>query len=157
VLRSPLAAVAALATGIALLVVGPAGTANAQQVCRPALAFNGAVCFYTGSALTGREYDVSVPVIDQLPVPTDGDCADLPTGFGLGGSVINASPDTLYVLPASCPDSRPGVRPAAIVPPHFTGDVLSLVSANRVGTPSVRMCAPAMTLDLRTLTCTYAH
>jgi hypothetical protein len=129
--------------------------AHAQQVCDSASLAGGEACFYADRQFAGAEFDLSVPLGQQLPVPTDGNCTDLPSGIGLAGSVTNTSGDTLYVLPVSCPDSHVGTAPSAIVVPHYSGNIYAL--ANTTGTHSVRMCGPGLALDPLTLTCAYAH
>jgi hypothetical protein len=133
-----------------------AGTAAAQQVCDATSLGGGEVCLYSGPFLTGREFDVGVPLGRQLPVPTDGGCVDLPSGFDLRGSVTNTSSDTLYVFGATCPDSRPTTRPVTVVLPHHTGN---LVPGDRTWarTPirSIRLCGPGLALDPIALTCAY--
>ncbi|HEX9335253.1 MAG TPA: hypothetical protein VF892_05195 [Pseudonocardiaceae bacterium] len=148
-LRSWLTAV--VLAGTSLLLAGH--PAHAQQVCDPASLAGGEACFYAGRQFTGAEFDLSIPLGRQLPVPGDGNCTDLPTGIGLAGSVSNTSGDTLYVLPVSCPDSHPGAAPSAIVLPHYSGDVLALT--NTTGTHSVRMCGPGLALDPLALTCAF--
>jgi hypothetical protein len=151
VLRSWLTA--AVLSGASLLLGGQ--PAHAQQVCDSASLAGGEACFYSGPHFTGTEFDLSIPLDQQLPVLTDGNCTDLPTGIGLAGSVTNASGDTLYVLPVSCPDSHAGVAPSAIVVPHYSGDIHALT--NTTGTHSVRMCAPGLMLDPLTLHCAFPH
>lgn len=149
---SPLAL--AFVVGMSLLAgAGTAGVAQAQQVCEPASLAGGEACFYSGRFLTGREFDVSIPIGQQLPVPTGGDCVDLPSGFGTDGSVTNASSDTLYAFATSCPDTRPAVPPAAVVVPHYSGNVLAV--ARRTDLESVRLCGPGLALDPIALTCAY--
>lgn len=132
------------------------GTAAAQQVCAAASLGGGEVCLYSGPFLTGREFDISVPLGQQLPVPTDGDCVDLPSGFDLTGSVTNTSSDTLYVFGATCPDSRPATRPVTVVVPHHTGNLVP-GAGTRARTPirSVRSCGPGLALDPVALRCAY--
>lgn len=139
--------------GGALVTVGT-GTADAQQVCDAASLGGGEVCLYSGPFLTGHEFDVSVPLGEQLPVPGDGACLDLPSGYGTDGSATNNSADTLYLFPVSCPDSRPGTRPVAIVVPHHSGN-LSRHPRAREDIRSVRMCGPGLAIDPIALTCAY--
>lgn len=148
-LRSWLTAV--VLTGATMLFAGP--SAHAQQVCDSASLAGGEACFYTGPGFTGTEYDISIPLGEQLPVPGSGNCTDLPTGIGLTGSVTNASGATLYVLPVSCPDTRPGVPPSTIILPHYSGGIIATKATT--GTHSVRMCGPGLTLDPLALTCAY--
>ena len=144
---------AAVLAGAAVLSAGP--SAHAQQVCDPATLADGEACFYTGPGFTGAEFDLSIPLGAQLPVPGSGNCTDLPSGIGLSGSVNNASGATLYVLPVSCPDSHLGVEPTMIILPHFSGGINAAV--NPAGTHSVRMCGTGLTLDPLALTCAYPH
>jgi hypothetical protein len=141
----------AVVAGAALLLAGP--SAHAQQVCDAASFGGGEACFYAGPWFTGPEFDLSIPLAQQLPVPTDGACTDLPTGIGLAGSVTNVSGDTLYVFPTSCPDSGLGTRPGAIVLPHFHGNITGTAQH---GTHSVRMCGTGLVLSPITLTCAFA-
>jgi len=153
VLRSWLTAV--VLTGASLLLVGH--PAHAQQVCDSASLVGGEACFYSGRQFTGTEFDLSIPLTLQLPVPGDGSCTDLPAGIGPDGSVTNTSGDTLYVLRVSCPDSHAGTTPAAIVLPHYSGNILALANASphTTGTHSVRMCGPGLALDPVLLTCVF--
>src|SRR5690242_15387258 len=121
VLRSWLTA--AVLAGAAMLFAGP--SAHAQQVCDSATLAGGEACFYTGPGFTGTEFDISIPLGQQLPVPGTGSCTDLPTGIGLTGSVANDSGATLYVLPVSCPDTRIGVTPSTIILPHYSGGIIA--------------------------------
>lgn len=152
-LRSWLSAV--VLAGASLLPLGQ--PAHAQQVCESASLVGGEACFYSGRQFTGTEFDLSIPLGLQLPVPGNGSCTDLPAGIGLAGSVTNTSANTLYVLAVSCPDSHVGVTPAAIVLPHYSGDIPTLVSASPYATDthSVRMCGPGLTLDPVVLTCVF--
>jgi hypothetical protein len=143
----------AVAVGGALVTVGT-GTADAQQVCDAASLGGGEACLYSGPFLTGHEFDVSVPLGRQLPVPSDGTCVDLPSGYGTDGSATNNSADTLYLFPASCPDARPGTRPVAVVVPHHSGN-LSRHPGAREDVRSVRMCGPGLAIDPIALTCAY--
>jgi hypothetical protein len=155
--RSRIALVAAV-TGMSLVAGWPTGVANAQQVCEPATLAGGEACFYTGRFLTGREFDVSVPLGQQLPVPTDGDCTDLPSGFGTGGSVTNASTATLYAFGDNCPDTRPATSPVAVVQPHHSGNIAGngvTVRPGHTDIRSVRLCGPGLALDPIALTCSY--
>lgn len=151
--RSRLALVVAAVTGLSLAACWTGGVAEAQQVCDAASLAGGEVCLYTGGFLTGREFDISVPLGQQLPVPGDGVCVDLPSGFGTDGSAINASPDTLYAFTSSCPDTRPATRPAAVVVPHYSGNILAV--GGRAELKSVRLCGPGLALDPIALTCAY--
>jgi hypothetical protein len=63
---------------------------------------------------------------------------------------------TLYVLPTSCPDSRPGTPPGTIVIPHFSGNIVATPSAQH-GTHSVRMCGAGLVLDPIALTCAFGR
>jgi len=153
VLRLPRLAAAVLVAGASLLLAGP--SAHAQQVCDAASLGGGEACFYAGPWFTGPEFDLSVPLAEQLPVPTDGNCTDLPTGIGLDGSVTNVSGDTLYVFPTSCPDSRFGTQPGATVIPHFSGNIVAPTTAQH-GTHSVRMCGAGLVLNPITLACAFA-
>jgi hypothetical protein len=152
VLSLPRLIAAAVLAGTSLL----APSAHAQQVCDAASLGGGEACFYTGPWFTGHEFDLSVPLARQLPVPTDGDCTDLPTGIGLDGSVTNVSGNTLYVFPTSCPDSGPGTQPGTIVIPHFSGNIVAPATL-RQGTHSVRMCGTGLVLNPITLTCAFAR
>jgi hypothetical protein len=151
-----LAAITAIAATVTGLLVTGTGTAGAQQVC-DASSFGGAeACLYSGQYLTGREFDISVPAAQQLPVPTDGGCVDLPSGFGVDGSMTNTSADTLYVFTTTCPDSRPATRPAAVVVPHHSGNLWSAtVVPAHTAIRSVRMCGPGLAIDPVALTCAY--
>jgi hypothetical protein len=151
VLRSRLAVLAAAVIGTSLFACG---AAHAQQVCNAASLDGGEVCFYAGPQFSGQEFDLSIPLGEQLPFPTDGNCTDLPTGFGLDGSVTNASTDTLYVLSVSCPDSHAGTLPAAIVVPHFSGNIVAAAKSH-AGTHSVRMCGPGLVFNPVELTCSF--
>ncbi|HYS36215.1 MAG TPA: hypothetical protein VEO01_11345 [Pseudonocardiaceae bacterium] len=151
-LRLPRLIAAAVVAGTSFL----APTAHAQQVCDAASLGGGEACFYAGPSFTGPEFDLSIPLTRQLPVPTDGDCTDLPTGIGLDGSVTNVSGDTLYVFPSSCPDSAPGTQPGAIVMPHFSGNIVTPAAAQH-GTHSIRMCGTGLVLNPITLTCAFGR
>ena len=153
-LTLPRLAAAAVVAGASLMLAGP--SAHAQQVCDAASFGGGEACFYAGPWFTGPEFDLSIPLAQQLPVPTDGGCTDLPTGIGLDGSVTNVSSDTLYVFPTSCPDSGPGTQPGAIVIPHFSGNIVRPAPAQH-GTHSVRMCGTGLVLNPVTLTCAFAR
>jgi hypothetical protein len=151
VLRSWLPAVL---LGVALAgAASPAHAAPGQRVCDPATLAGGEACFYSGPEFTGTEFDLSIPLGVQLPVPGDGACTDLPTGIGLAGSVVNASGATLYVLPSSCPDTHAGGAAAVIVTPHYSGNIT--VWTDIAGTHSVRMCGAGLVLDPLTLGCAY--
>jgi hypothetical protein len=152
VLRSRLAVLAAVVTGASLFVGSPAGAAPAQQVCDSSSFGGGEVCFYAGHRFTGAEFDISVPLGEQLPLANGGDCTDLPTGFGLDGSVTNASADTIYVVAVSCPDTHPGTVPAAVIRPRFAGDIIANTEF-RANTHSVRMCGPGLVFNPIALTC----
>jgi hypothetical protein len=152
VLRSRLAVLAAVVTGASLLVVAPAGAAPAQQVCDSSSFGGGEVCFYAGPHFTGTEFDLSVPLGEQLPLANGGDCTDLPTGIGLAGSITNASTDTLYIVAVSCPDTHPGTVPAAVIRPRFSGDITADTEF-RANTHSVRMCGPGLVFNPIALTC----
>ncbi|HEX3650290.1 MAG TPA: hypothetical protein VHV49_17825 [Pseudonocardiaceae bacterium] len=144
----------AVCAAVAGLLVTGAGTAGAQQVCDASSVAGGEACFYSGPFRTGREFDLSVPLGQQLPVPSDGSCVDLPSGFGTYGSATNASADTLYAFPTTCPDSRPGTRPVAVVPPHHTGNLVPSTGPY-ADVRSVRMCGPGLAIDPIALTCAY--
>lgn len=132
------------------------GTAQAQQVCDATSFGGGEACLYSGPFLTGREFDLSIPVGQQLPVPSDGGCVDLPSGFSTAGSATNATADTVYVFAVSCPDSRPLTRPVSVVVPHHSGNLApGAGSAARVQIRSVRLCGPGLALDPVALTCAY--
>lgn len=146
-----LAVVLAAGTSVAVAV----GTAAAQQVCDPQSLAGGEACFYSGAYLSGREFDVSVPLTQQLPLSALSACVDLPEGYSLDGSVTNASPDTLYVFASDCPDSTPGIAPTATIAPHHTGNLRSLDVWTRAIIRSVRMCAPGLVLSPATLDCAY--
>lgn len=154
--RSRIALLAAV-TGLSLTAGWSAGIANAQQVCESASFAGGEACFYSGRFLTGQEFDVSVPLGRQLPVPTDADCTDLPSGFGTDGSVADASTATLYAFADSCPDTRPATRPAAVVQPHYSGNIAGdlPVRTGRTEIRSVRLRGPGLALDPIALTCVY--
>lgn len=146
----------AICAAVAGLLVTGAGTAGAQQVCDAASVAGGEACFYSGPFLTGREFDLSVPLGQQLPVPSDGGCVDLPSGFGTYGSVTNTSADTLYAFATTCPDARPGTRPVAVVPAHHTGNLAPSTGPwARADIRSVRMCGPGLAIDPIALTCAY--
>lgn len=146
----------ALCTAVAGLLVTGGGTAGAQQVCDSSSLAGGEVCVYSGPSLTGHEFDVSVPLGQQLPVPSDGDCVDLPRGFSTAGSATNTSADTLYAFPATCPDSPAGTRPVAVVPAHHTGDLVPGAGKRaHSAIRSVRMCGPGLAIDPIALTCAY--
>lgn len=159
--RFRLAAFVTAFAGASLFVGGPAEAATvrepAQQVCQGVSLGGAEACFHTDQNLAGREFDLSIPVGQQLPVATDGNCTDLPIGFGAFGSVVNTSSATLYVMPNSCPDSHPGAVPVALVAGRYTGNILATASTSRYTTHSVRMCGPSMTLDPITLGCAYSH
>jgi hypothetical protein len=153
-----LAALAAVTAAVAGLIATGAGTATAQQVCDASSLAGGEACFYSGQFLTGREFDLSIPLGDQLPVPTDGGCVDVPSGFDVNGSVTNSSADTLYVFAASCPDSRPGTRPVTVVVPHHSGTMHPITGLwAHDSIRSVRMCGPGLAMDPFALTCAYLH
>ncbi|HEX5116577.1 MAG TPA: hypothetical protein VFW65_15380 [Pseudonocardiaceae bacterium] len=145
----------AICAAVGLLVTG-AGTAGAQQVCDASSLAGGEACFYSGPFLTGREFDLSVPLGQQLPVPGDGGCVDLPSGFGTYGSATNTSADTLYAFTTTCPDTRPGTRVVTVVPPRHTGNLAPSTGPwARQGIRSVRMCGPGLAIDPVALTCAY--
>ncbi|HEX5400808.1 MAG TPA: hypothetical protein VFX16_00755 [Pseudonocardiaceae bacterium] len=159
---SRFAALAAVTlAGAGLIATGAAvgsGVANAQQVCDASSVAGGEACFYSGRFLTGREFDISIPLGEQLPVPTDGGCVDVPSGFDVNGSVTNSSADTLYVFAVSCPDSQPGARPATVVVPHHSGNMRAATGVwARDSIRSVRMCGPGLAIDPIALTCAYLH
>lgn len=145
-------ALAAVVFGMSLVGLS-GGIANAQQVCDSASFAGGEACFYSGRFLTGREFDVSIPLGQQLPVPTGGGCTDLPSGFGTDSSVTNASSDTLYLFTTNCPDTRPAVTPVAVVVPHYSGNVQT--GTGHADLRSVRLCGPGLALDPIALTCAY--
>jgi hypothetical protein len=150
--------VAAIVVAICAAVAGPiligTGTAVAQQVCDSSSLGGGEACFYSGPFLTGREFDLGVPLGQQLPVPSDGGCVDLPSGFATNGSATNTSADTLYAFPTTCPDTRPGTHPVAVVPPQHTGN-LAPGTLEYTDIRSVRLCGPGLAIDPVALTCAY--
>lgn len=162
--RSRLVPLVAVVVGVSLALIGteqfvaaaprpPRPSSPAQQVCRANSLAGGEACFYTGRAQSGREFDVSVPLSDEVSLLTDGGCTDLPRGFGPRGSVINASADTLYVLPLPCAATRPGVLPVAVVAPQTTQDLVPLFAERATGTHSVRVCPQGNWYDADRLVC----
>ena len=152
--KSWLACVLGAVTIAGLCGVGE-GTAQAQQVCDPASFGGGEVCFYSGPLLTGHEYDISVPLGQQL-LTTDGGCVDLPSGYRLGGSATDNSADTVYVFAVSCPDTKPLTRPVSVVVPRTSGNLVpGTGSGARTAIRSVRLCGPGLALDPDALTCAY--
>jgi hypothetical protein len=151
--------IAAAVTGMSLATSWTGALASAQQMCESASLDGGEACFYSGALLTGREFDVSVPLSRQLPVPTNGDCTDLPGGFGADGSVTNNSPATVYAFPDNCLDTRPARRPVAVVQPNYNGNIpgndTAPVRTGHTEIRSVRLCGPGLALDPITLTCAY--
>lgn len=149
-----LAALAATAAaGLSLAVAQ--GSATAQQVCDGTSLAGAEACLYSGQNLTGREFDISIPLGEQLPVPSNGGCVDLPGGFALDGSATNSSADTLYVFATDCPDTTPGTPPVTVVLPHHSGNLAPTGRRAHVYIRSVRMCGPGLAIDPIALNCAY--
>jgi hypothetical protein len=150
---------------VTLMTVAPAEAAASRPAllgldCQagPALG-QGTVCLFTGTDETGTEFDITVPITSELPLPGPATCVDVPASEGLTGSVENDTDDNLYVYAGPCSSSQAGIQPSLTIPDETTENLPAAAFKASAATTvhSIRQCTYGLLFDANRLTCDLAH